>query len=81
MSASITLRCNTVWCESACTGAITTYCSSIAEARAAAGAQGWRSHPSDVDYCPGCSGTRSPGAKAAVRRLLPRPPRQRKSRP
>lgn len=76
MSASITLHCSTVWRESACTGAITSYCSTTAEARAAARAQGWRSHPSDVDYCPACSGISNPGRRATFR-MLPRPPRQK----
>lgn len=65
MSASITLRCNTVWAESACTGAITFYCRTVPEARAGARRHGWRSHPSEAGYCPKCSGTRSSPAHPA----------------
>ncbi|MEU2450073.1 hypothetical protein ABZ605_08440 [Streptomyces sp. NPDC012765] len=80
MSASITLRCNTVWRETACASAITTYASTTAEARTAARDEGWRSHPSDVDYCPACSGMRNATPRATFR-MLPKPPRQRGPRP
>ncbi|WP_328739903.1 hypothetical protein OHA91_22885 [Streptomyces erythrochromogenes] len=80
MSASITLHCNTVWSEAACIGAITIYCWTTDEARAAARAAGWRSHPGDVDYCPGCSGSRPRSPRASVTRLS-RPPQQREPRP
>ncbi|MFE5675084.1 hypothetical protein ACFQ7B_07660 [Streptomyces erythrochromogenes] len=80
MSASVTLRCDTVWRYSACTGAITVYSSTTAEARAAARAAGWRTHSGDIDYCPGCSGSQPRSSRATVTRLS-RPPRQRQPQP
>ncbi len=76
MSAFVTLHCNTVWTEAACTGAITVYCRTTDEARTAARAHGWRTPPGDVDYCPGCSGSGSRSPAATVARL-PRPGRPR----
>ncbi|MFE7097002.1 hypothetical protein [Streptomyces erythrochromogenes] len=80
MSAFVTLHCNTVWSEGSCTGAITVYCTTTDEARAAALAHGWRTPPGNVDYCPGCSGTSTRGPKRSVVELLPRMPQQRTPR-
>lgn len=66
MSARITLHCETVRGPHACPTSLMTDAHTVAEARVAASALGWRTSPGGPDYCDGCSGTRHPGFVAPV---------------
>ncbi|MET7746564.1 hypothetical protein [Streptomyces sp. NPDC005385] len=56
MSASITLHCNQEWRDGTCATSLFTDAANLAEARASAERQGWRTHPDGKDHCPGHSG-------------------------
>ncbi|WP_439947217.1 hypothetical protein [Streptomyces sp. BBFR109] len=71
MSARITLHCNTQWQYAACASQLVTDARTIEEARAAARARGWRTHPNEHDYCPACSGLGPQPADAVVVVLRP----------
>ncbi|WP_435610870.1 hypothetical protein [Streptomyces sp. C10-9-1] len=70
MSTQITVHCNTEWAEGSCVASVMTDARTVEEARQAASAHGWRTHPGGRDYCPGCSGTR-PTYTAPLIRLHP----------
>ncbi|MYS44087.1 hypothetical protein GTY23_23210 [Streptomyces sp. SID5998] len=66
MSARISLYCNAQWEYAACASRLMTDARTVEEARAAARARGWRTHPNERDFCPACSGGGPQPAEAVV---------------
>lgn len=71
MSTRITIHCDTEWRYSTCATRLMTDATTLDEARSAARASGWRTHPNGRDYCASCSGHGPQPAGAAVVVLHP----------